>query len=120
VQFDTSGDAVPRPLGFVALGQRQVKRGRRRGRLTTSPLPLDRRGARVASQQRPILRDGVVSVSWMEDGPQWLSRRFGVEDLDGAPKGETLAGPAVESVDIGSQLGRGELGQVGALGQVLA
>ncbi len=68
LEFDTSGDAVPRPLGFNALGQRQDKRTRRRCIDTTAPLPLGRGGARVASQQRPILHRGAASVSPKEVG----------------------------------------------------
>ena len=91
--FGTSGDAVPRPLGFIALRQRQDKRTRRRSIETTSPLPLGRGGARVASQQRPILRHGAASVSAMgavlaraipAAGHERPRRRFGSRGTCGA------------------------------------
>jgi len=54
-----------------------------------------------------------------ESRPQELSGRLGEEDLEGTCKAQALAGPAIQGVNDGAQLLGGDLGQIGALGQVL-
>ena len=97
-----SGGSAPRPLGFIALSQKQEKGSRRRDLSATSPLSLGRRGARVASRQRPILRGGVLRIaSRSVDGKrEGLSRHPGVEDLEGGLEVETFAGPVIDPADI--------------------
>jgi hypothetical protein len=113
------GTLSPGPWDLALWARDRIKRTRRRGIDTTSPLPLGRRGARVASQQGSILHDGAGEYSTEGDGPPALFRRPRVEDLKGTLKVQALAGPVVELADIGGELLGRDLGQVGALGQVL-
>jgi hypothetical protein len=65
-------------------------------------LPLGRWGARVASRQSPILRDGRWSVSVVRVGHKNNPGSAGVEDLEGVLEVETFSGTTVDLADVGA------------------
>jgi hypothetical protein len=62
-------------------------------------MSLGRSGARVASQQSPILRHGAGEYIVQESLSQELRRRSWMEDLTSRAEVEAFAGPVVDLAD---------------------
>jgi len=76
---------------------------RRSGCFPAAPYPPPRHGQRIAEVNEP----------------QLLSGSSGVEDFSGSAEAQTLPRPAIQGMDVTAESLRRDLGQVGALGQVL-
>ena len=85
-------------------------------------MPLDRCGARVASRQSPILRNGTSSLTMMcisGKSQKGLSRPDMMKDLEWASETQALSRPMVQHTNVRSQLVIRHYCQVRTLGQVL-